>query len=121
MNGPTGHQDPYVPPRKQGDSGSAATGSCLKVLLVWGSPSLVVPVLLAMCGGAWPVAVIIAIAFLTWMGGISATDSSGRPGSGTRPRTGRVVLYVIVQLVWIPLFWMSVAWGFCAFTGAGKF
>jgi hypothetical protein len=118
MNEP---DDPYITPQTQGDPDMANSGSCIKVLLVWVSPLFAVPLLVAICGGAWPLGAILAIGFLVWMGRISGTDSSGRSGSDTKPQTGRVVLYVVLQLVWIPLFWCAVVWGFCAASGSGTF
>lgn len=113
--------NPYHTPQKQGDPAVAHAGSCIKVLLVWISPLLVVPLLGVISGGAWPLGVLLAIGFLVWMGRISARDSSGRPGYDIKPHPGRVVLYVVFQLIWIPLFWAAIVWGFCAATGSGTF
>lgn len=113
--------DPYLPPQKQGDPDMAHAGSCIKILLIWVAPLFAVPLLVAICGGAWPLGALLGIGFLVWMGRISASDSSGRPGSDSKPQTGRVVLYVVLQLVWIPLFWTAIFWGFCAASGSGTF
>ena len=118
MSEPNGNDDPYVPPQKPDQADLVHPGSCLKVLLIWGSPAIVVPLLVVLLAAAWPVAVILAVAFLIWMGRISATDTSGRPGFDKNPQTGRVVLYVVLQLLLIPLFWFAVGWAFC---GSGKF
>ncbi len=115
------HEDPYFPPREPTDPDMARSGSCIKILLIWISPLFAVPLLVVICGGAWPLGALLAIGFLVWLGKISATDSSARHGSDTNPQTGRVVLYVVLQLVWIPLFWTAIFWGFCAASGSGTF
>ena len=113
--------DPYLTPQKLGDPDIAHTGSGIKILLIWAAPLFAVPLLVAISGGAWPLGALLAIGFLVWMGRISASDSSGRPGYDSKPQTGRVVLYVVLQLIWIPLFWTAIFWGFCANNGSGTF
>ncbi len=113
--------DPYLSPMTRGDPDMAQTGSCIKILLVWVMPLFAVPLLVLICGGAWLLGAILAIGFLVWMGRFSASDTSGKPGYDTKPQTARIVLYVVLQLVWIPLFWCAVVWGFCAISGSGKF
>ncbi|MEO5914740.1 MAG: hypothetical protein ABIS50_10935 [Luteolibacter sp.] len=110
----SGGDDPYTSPERQVDSDPANARSCLKALLIWISPSFAVPLLVAICGAAWPLGAILAIGFLIWMGRISAKDSSGSALVNIPLQTGRVVIYVVVQLVWIPLFWAAVVLGFCA-------
>ncbi len=109
--------DPYASPKKQENYELADTGSCLKVGLVWILPLFAVPLLVAICGGAWPVGVILAIGFLVWMGKIYVRESNNRLGANTFPLGGRVVIYVVLQLIWIPLFWTAIFWGFCSRTG----
>lgn len=113
--------DPYLTPQKQGDPDMAHSTSCIKILFIWVSPLLAVPLLVAIFGGAWPLGVLLATGFLVWLGRISARDSSGRPGYDTKIHSGRVVLYVVLQLIWIPLFWTAIFWGFCAASGSGTF
>ena len=96
-------------------------GSCFKTLLIWVSPSLVVPLLFVSCGGAWPFGTILAIGFLVWMGTISSGDSSGKRGDDAATSKGRVALYVVLQLIWIPLFLAAALWGVCVFSGSGHF
>lgn len=121
MSEPNEGDDPYVSPRTAGDSDMTHSGSCVKILFVWVAPLFAVPLLVVICGGAWPLGALLAIGFLVWMGRFSARNSSGRPGYDSQPQTGRVVLYVVLQLVWIPLFWTAIFWGFCAATGSGTF
>lgn len=103
------------------DANDSAAGSCLKVLWLWCGPTFVVPLIMALMAMAWPVGVVISIMFLVIMGRSFATDSSGRPGVDTKPDTARVVLYVVLQIIWIPLFVLGVLWGICAMNGGASF
>ena len=114
MNEPPKFDDPYLSPQEPGNSDPGNTSSCLKILLIWGLPLFAVPLLVAVCGSAWPVGVLFAIGFLVWIGMISAIDFSRSTGGNAEPKTRRVVLYVVLQLIWIPLFWCAVIWGLCA-------
>jgi len=91
-----------------------AVGSCLEVLVVWCLPSVVVPIIIAVTASAWPVGVILAILFLIWMGARSAQDSSGRPDRETKAPTNRIVLYVVAQLIMIPVVVGTVVYAVCS-------
>lgn len=91
-------------------------GSCLKTIWLWCGPSFVVPLIMALMAMAWPVGVAISIMFLVIMGRSVATDSGD-----TKPDTARVVLYVVLQIIWIPLFVFGVLWGICAMNGGARF
>lgn len=87
-------------------------GSCIWTWSVWCLPLLIVPVIIGLFVSIWPVGVLLALGFLAWMGRMHFSDSPG---------WGKVVLYVFMQAVWIPLFWITIGWGFCAVTGSGTF
>jgi hypothetical protein len=88
-------------------------------------PSIVVPLILLFLASVWPLAVLIAIGFLIWVGHIQSAEDlpKFKPPSGAtpKPRWGKIVFYAIVQLIWIPLFWSAVIWGFCGLNGSGTF
>ncbi|MEY4568979.1 MAG: hypothetical protein RLZZ398_418 [Verrucomicrobiota bacterium] len=94
-------------------------------LFIWFMPSLVVPLIFLFLASAWPLAVLIAIAFLVWLGRIQFAgdplEFNPHSGDATKPGWGKVTLYVIVQLIWIPMFLCAVIWGFCVLTGSGTF
>lgn len=96
-------------------------GSCLKGIWLWCGPSIVVPLIMALTAMVWPVGVVFSIMFLVFMGRSVARDTSGRPGVDTKPDTARVVLYVVLQIIWIPLFVFGVFWGICAMNGGARF
>lgn len=97
------------------------SGSCLKVLWLWGSPSLVVPLLMALTLKVWPVGVVISISFLVIMGQSLMEEPDSRTGEKTNRFTGQVLLYVVLQIIWIPLFLFGVLWGICAMSGGTRF
>ena len=91
-----------------------ALGSCLEALAVWCLPSVVVPIIIAFTASVWPVGVFFAILFLIWMGTRSARDSNGGPDRETRAPATRVVLYVVAQLVIIPVVVGTVVYAVCS-------
>ena len=125
MNEPFEHEkrdDPYTTPQHRGNSGTVSSGgSCLKMGVVWGLPAIVVPLIMGLFMSVWPIGLTLAVGFLLWMGKMQATDSMTDSGAGTNTQWGRVVLYVVVQVILIPLVWFAVAWGFCAISGSGSF
>ena len=115
---------PYPPQEPEG-SHASKSGSCLMTLFIWFMPSLVVPLIFLFLASARPLAVLIAIAFLVWLGRIQFAEETlefnPHSGDASNSRWGKVALYVIVQLIWIPLFLCAVLWGFCVLTGSGTF
>lgn len=114
MNTSNDRDNPYVGPKKLGNPKVVVVGSCLKALLILVSPTIVVPLLVAIFVTVLPVGVLLAIGFLVWMGMLSVTDTSGRVGYDTKPKIGQVVIYVVLQLIGIPMFWLAVLWSVCS-------
>lgn len=101
-----------------------ARGSCLKTLLVWALPSIVVPLILwlfLVTLRSLPLGIFIALGFVLWMGAIHAKDSSPIPGYEEKPKWPGVLLYSVIQLIFMPLFWVTLLCGVCAYSGGGSF
>lgn len=127
--------NPYAAPVRRvravrmGDAPDQPRASCLKVAIVWFLPTFVVPLLLLFLAAAWPVAVLVTLGFLVFMGHLSAgggrsiLDPDTSAGGRQEIRWGQVVLYVVLQLVWIAGFWFAVAsallWWACGRSGSG--
>lgn len=113
------NEEPYLPPRENGNGPSGGASSCLWITWIWFGPSIVVPLILIVTAGAIPLAILLALGFLIFMGMASA----GRNGEeGKAPlEVWRVILYVLLQIIWIPLFTFAVLWGICAMNGGMKF
>jgi len=114
--------DPYTTPHHGGNDGvSGRGGSCLRTFFFWGLPAIVVPLIIGLFVAVWPVGLALALAFLFWMGRMQWRSSAGGPEAGDAPQWSKVFLYVVVQVVLIPLLWFALVWGFCNVTGSGKF
>lgn len=96
---------------------SERSGSYFRVIGLWCFPSVVVPLIVVLCFGAWPLSPVLVLGFLAWIGRtcLSGSDSEAVPS------WGKVALYVLVQVIWIPLFWSAIVWGFCSLSGMGNF
>ena len=115
-------EDPYAAPNEFGSSANVSpTRGCLGIALFWGLPTVAVPVIILMFQDGWPIGVALALCLLVWLGKVHSETSSSTPGTQSAPKWARVLLYVVVQIIWIPLFWMGLVWGFCMVTGSGKF
>ncbi len=101
-----------------------ARGSCLKTLLVWALPSVVVPLILwlfLVTLRSTQLGIFMALGFVLWMGAIHAKDSSPIPGEEEKPKWPGVLLYSVTQLIFMPLFWVTLLCGVCAYSGGGSF
>lgn len=93
-------------------------GSCLKGIWLWCGPSIVVPLIALLPIMAWPVKVAISIGFLITMGYHLAGDPVGNADSETKSKTGIVVIYVVLQIIWILMFYCGLYWAICGMGGA---
>ncbi len=114
--------DPYATPHRIEDAEVPAKGgSCLWIGFIWGTPTVAVPLILGLFGSVWPVGVALALGLLFLMGRMQSADFAAEPGAATHRQWGRVILYMVIQMVLIPMLWFAVVWGFCAISGSGKF
>jgi hypothetical protein len=89
--------------------------SCFLICCAWGVPLVVVPLIVAFplivasFNMVWPLSLVLVLGFLTWIGRtcLSGSDSEAVPS------WGNVALYVVVQVIWIPLFWSAIFWCLC--------
>ncbi len=98
---------------------SESSGGCLKTF-VWFLPSFVVPIIVGLSLTCWPIGVVLALVFLIWMGNLTVEDSNAQPNAGEKrglSKKWRVAIYVVLQVIWIPLFLAAVFWGFCMVSG----
>jgi hypothetical protein len=101
-----------------------ASGSCLKTLLVWALPSVVVPLILwlfLVTLRSMPLGIFMALGFVLWMGAIHATNTSPIPGVEEKPKWPSLIFYMVIQLILMPLFWVTLLCGVCAYSGGGSF
>lgn len=107
-------EEPYLPPREPGNGPESARTSCLWVAWIWFGPSVVVPLICLVTLGFIPVGLVLSFVFLMLMGSASVQERN-------RAGAWRVFLYVVLQMVWIPLFSFAVLWGICAMNGGMRF
>lgn len=112
------NEEPYLPPREPGEGPAGTASSCLWTLWIWFGPTLVVPFIFLFTAAVLPLGVVLSIGFLIFMGSFSVGRKMGK--EGTRAEAWRVLLYVVLQIVWIPLFSFAVLWGICAMNGGMK-
>lgn len=102
------------------DGTVSTTGSCFKVLLIWCAPSIVVPFLMLLTGPLWPLGAFISIAFLVTMGkSFTGITDEATDAEKTSARV-MVVTYVVLQIIWIPLFLLGAILSACALSGSGN-
>lgn len=65
MSGPR-HDDPYLPPQKLENPDLVKSSSCIRTLLICFMPSIIIPLILVFLASVWPLAVLIAIGFLSF-------------------------------------------------------
>lgn len=95
-------------------------GSCMWMFFIWGSPTIVVPLIILLLMGVWPIGVALALFFLFWMGRLQAAGFDANPDNNA-PKWGKVVLYMVAQIILIPLVLYGILLGLCSFTGSGTF
>jgi hypothetical protein len=109
--------NPYAKPEVDAEWKSAPSRSRFKSLLIWGAPTLICPIILVLLADAWPIAMLIIIIFLLAMANAAAEQQIGRNvplGKIPPSKLGRSFLYIVFQIVWIPLFYMGLFWAVCA-------
>lgn len=116
-------EDIYQPPHTPPPVLPPTKGSCLQLGLIWGLPLLVVPLIFLVCNAVLPLAIVLSLFFLSLMGNSHANHSRRKTSSGsveeTKPSWVPVLGYVLIQIVWIPLFWITVGWAVCSISGTG--
>jgi hypothetical protein len=95
---------------------SEEPGSYWRLFCIWCLPSIVVPLIVVFCSMAWPLSLVLVFGFLTWIGRTCLSGSDAEAA----PSWGDVALYVLVQVIWIPLFLSAIVWGFCSLSGMGN-
>lgn len=108
---------PSSPPRLSADREDSGSKSCLVILMVWGLPAVVVPLIVLATPRALPIGILFAVGFLCWMGKIGSDYTSKSSQGEPTPQRPRILLYVVIQLVLNPLLWLALAWGICMTTG----
>lgn len=114
--------DPYSTPHNLESGGPAKSGgSCFKTLMVWCLPAVAVPLIIGLFASSPIMGGILSLCFLIAMGKIYAGDLYQDNAAENQRRWPKVLLYLVIQVILIPLVWLALIWGFCVVTGSGKF
>ena len=109
--------NPYAKPEVDAEWKSAPSKSRFGTLLIWGSPTLICPLIFLFLAAIWPFALVLIVLFLLWMGTLAAEqqiENAVRMDRLPPSKKGSLFLYFILQILWIPLFYIGVFWAVCS-------
>jgi hypothetical protein len=109
--------NPYAKPKVDPEWQSAPSRSRFGTLLIWGSPTLICPLIFLFLAAIWPFALVLIVLFLLWMGTLAAEqqiENAVRMDRLPPSKKGSLFLYFILQIVWIPLFYIGLFWAVCS-------